>query len=135
LHIYLATTRPHDITSLYDKESRHIAKTKYLEGYMKAGYIKQTPLPTLGESKKVTNVLRDFDRPFVLTNYTRSINILFAVGRFGLHDGTRIDDPYLKTANCYFFNQAGFDEPLPDYLMELFPNERFSNDHWRLICK
>ena len=135
LHIYLATTRPHDITSLYDKESRHVAKTKYLKGYMKAGYIKQTPLPTLGESKKVTNVLRDFDRPFVLTNYTRSINILFAVGRFGLHDGTRIDDPYLKTANCYFFNQAGFDEPLPDYLMELFPNERFSNDHWRLICK
>jgi hypothetical protein len=134
LHIYLATTRPHNIASLYDNEARYIAKTKYLEGYMKKGYIKKSRLPTFCDSKEVTNVLRDLDRPFVLTNFYRSINILFAVGRFRTHDLTRRDDPLLKSADCYLFNQTEFGQP-PLYLRDLFPTERFSNDYWRLICK
>jgi len=131
LHIYLATTRPHDLLSLASPAARYHAKVSYLTQYMESGGIPRVTLPSFRDSQNISDILNTYRRPYVITNYTRAINILFPIGRFTEFQGS---DNTINS-DCFLLNKALTTHAQSSYLNEFFPNIKFGNNDWTLSCR
>jgi len=135
LHLFLATTRPHDITSLYSKSARYQAQVAYLESSAITDTNESLELPTYEDALRISNELRKYPNAHVLINFNRAIGALFSAGNFFYFDPYRGRSDAIDAADCLLIDNTINPATKSYYSSKGFQQTHFESPRWLFICR